>query len=129
MFLFIICPNAKFTGNASNRFYRPVIQFILNDTGFHILNDTMAALLIKSGNQFTVFFADRNAYFIAITPWIFHRSEEHTSELQSRGHLVCRLLLEKKKKIKTRMQVSSEKRRVYSGQRSLRHSMVDTQIT
>src|SRR5690625_8049096 len=27
----------------------------------------------------------------------FFRSEEHTSELQSRGHLVCRLLLEKKK--------------------------------
>src|SRR3712207_7137917 len=29
------------------------------------------------------------------------RSEEHTSELQSRQYLVCRLLLEKKKKIKT----------------------------
>src|SRR5439155_21660456 len=29
------------------------------------------------------------------------RSEEHTSELQSRGHLVCRLLLEKKKVIHT----------------------------
>src|SRR5690625_5644580 len=29
------------------------------------------------------------------------RSEEHTSELQSRGHLVCRLLLEKKKSHKT----------------------------
>src|SRR5690625_6474033 len=28
------------------------------------------------------------------------RSEEHTSELQSRGHLVCRLLLEKKEKRK-----------------------------
>src|SRR5437870_12291122 len=27
------------------------------------------------------------------------RSEEHTSELQSRGHLVCRLLLEKKKQL------------------------------
>src|SRR5689334_24241206 len=27
-----------------------------------------------------------------------HRSEEHTSELQSQFHLVCRLLLEKKKK-------------------------------
>src|SRR5690625_5750842 len=26
---------------------------------------------------------------------MFWRSEEHTSELQSRGHLVCRLLLEK----------------------------------
>src|SRR2546422_6560579 len=30
----------------------------------------------------------------------FGRSEEHTSELQSRLHLVCRLLLEKKKKIR-----------------------------
>src|SRR2546422_4180730 len=37
-----------------------------------------------------------------VVPWIFpyqgSRSEEHTSELQSRLHLVCRLLLEKKKK-------------------------------
>src|SRR5690554_7257403 len=31
-------------------------------------------------------------------PAIAPRSEEHTSELQSRPHLVCRLLLEKKKK-------------------------------
>src|SRR2546429_871060 len=30
---------------------------------------------------------------------LLHRSEEHTSELQSRLHLVCRLLLEKKKNI------------------------------
>src|SRR5690625_6340305 len=29
----------------------------------------------------------------------YRRSEEHTSELQSRGHLVCRLLLEKKKEV------------------------------
>src|SRR5690625_4129816 len=36
---------------------------------------------------------------ISISPCSFlvSRSEEHTSELQSRGHLVCRLLLEKKK--------------------------------
>src|SRR2546429_9651162 len=33
--------------------------------------------------------------------WDYVRSEEHTSELQSRLHLVCRLLLEKKKKIQT----------------------------
>src|SRR5439155_24872563 len=33
----------------------------------------------------------------AATPIVNVRSEEHTSELQSRGHLVCRLLLEKKK--------------------------------
>src|SRR5690625_3326952 len=31
------------------------------------------------------------------------RSEEHTSELQSRGHLVCRLLLEKKKQQKKKL--------------------------
>src|SRR5699024_12561383 len=44
-------------------------------------------------------------FFIVFTPkWIFsclharkYRSEEHTSELQSRFDLVCRLLLEKKK--------------------------------
>src|SRR2546422_7604728 len=34
----------------------------------------------------------------ALTSDVTHRSEEHTSELQSRLHLVCRLLLEKKKK-------------------------------
>src|SRR5947209_8852288 len=33
--------------------------------------------------------------------WRTTRSEEHTSELQSRQYLVCRLLLEKKKKKKT----------------------------
>src|SRR3989449_6353612 len=33
----------------------------------------------------------------ALRERLYHRSEEHTSELQSRLHLVCRLLLEKKK--------------------------------
>src|SRR3989442_9551290 len=46
----------------------------------------------------------RTAYayelFGAIIVWCQIRSEEHTSELQSRPHLVCRLLLEKKKKEK-----------------------------
>src|SRR5947199_1292665 len=36
------------------------------------------------------------------------RSEEHTSELQSLRHLVCRLLLEKKKKKKINMSLSIE---------------------
>src|SRR5690625_5982028 len=36
---------------------------------------------------------------VAASSWFAtNRSEEHTSELQSRGHLVCRLLLEKKNK-------------------------------
>src|SRR2546430_13048354 len=36
----------------------------------------------------------------------WNRSEEHTSELQSQSNLVCRLLLEKKKKNKTTLQPS-----------------------
>src|SRR5690625_7071223 len=43
-----------------------------------------------------------NSYFAELyqvsNVTISKRSEEHTSELQSRGHLVCRLLLEKKKR-------------------------------
>src|SRR3712207_8055454 len=39
----------------------------------------------------------RNGYKMLYVPDV--RSEEHTSELQSRQYLVCRLLLEKKKKI------------------------------
>src|SRR5207253_7203773 len=51
------------------------------------------------------FLAGRNVgwFFIGASLFVSNisRSEEHTSELQSRGHLVCRLLLEKKKKIYT----------------------------
>src|SRR3712207_7512846 len=36
---------------------------------------------------------------------VYKRSEEHTSELQSRQYLVCRLLLEKKKLVVTRSAV------------------------
>src|SRR2546422_1693444 len=43
----------------------------------------------------------RRAAASAANPRAAARSEEHTSELQSRLHLVCRLLLEKKKKKKT----------------------------
>src|SRR5256885_11438600 len=38
------------------------------------------------------------ASFLTVSPFFFARSEEHTSELQSPCNLVCRLLLEKKKK-------------------------------
>src|SRR2546429_3600301 len=40
---------------------------------------------------------------------VVSRSEEHTSELQSRLHLVCRLLLEKKKKYKDTPQPTARK--------------------
>src|SRR5947209_16398884 len=41
------------------------------------------------------------------------RSEEHTSELQSRQYLVCRLLLEKKKKKKKKNNRKQEKKKKY----------------
>src|SRR2546429_3702983 len=41
-----------------------------------------------------------------------HRSEEHTSELQSRLHLVCRLLLEKKK---NRLSTTANRQRLRAG--------------
>src|SRR2546429_7078897 len=52
----------------------------------------IATLLATAG-----IFLQLRAEFIFIVQIIL-RSEEHTSELQSRLHLVCRLLLEKKKK-------------------------------
>src|SRR5690625_6765639 len=43
-----------------------------------------------------VLMSERQIQNVYVTPRLNLRSEEHTSELQSRGHLVCRLLLEKK---------------------------------
>src|SRR2546421_3200016 len=48
----------------------------------------------------------------------FYRSEEHTSELQSRSDLVCRLLLEKKKKQSNTAPVGYES----TGSRALRYT-------
>src|SRR5438105_14698768 len=63
----------------------------LRQTGIHegefyalILFATVGMMLMAAANDLLVFFLGR--------------SEEHTSELQSRVDLVCRLLLEKKKK-------------------------------
>src|SRR3989442_11638358 len=47
------------------------------------------------------------------------RSEEHTSELQSRPHLVCRLLLEKKKKTRTPIPPGAAGSRRHSTTRAL----------
>src|SRR3712207_8896321 len=51
----------------------------------------------KSLNRASLLKGPSSILEFASTPW---RSEEHTSELQSRQYLVCRLLLEKKKQWK-----------------------------
>src|SRR5690625_4656188 len=66
----------------------------------------LASEKLKGIGFFRTIFASTMGVSVAagatIFLFLFHpslgRSEEHTSELQSRGHLVCRLLLEKKKK-------------------------------
>src|SRR5271166_3851379 len=53
--------------------------------------------LFRSPSGCIMSFLCRNRVVSITTLQLRRRSEEHTSELQSRGHLVCRLLLEKKK--------------------------------
>src|SRR5690349_24247128 len=48
------------------------------------------------------------------------RSEEHTSELQSRRDLVCRLLLEKKKKNKQTKKIEKDFERIYNENHDVR---------
>src|SRR2546429_6057318 len=64
--------------------------YVRNNQGEALPLSALARFETRSGPEFTM-----------------RRSEEHTSELQSRLHLVCRLLLEKKKKrVYTRLQHS-----------------------
>src|SRR5689334_24543852 len=62
--------------------------------------NSLSDLLVfgKRAGQYAACYAKENSPGV-----IDSRSEEHTSELQSQFHLVCRLLLEKKKKIKQRV--------------------------
>src|SRR5690606_4366499 len=72
----------------------PLLQSDLQGTG-----------KICHGNNTTPHESDaEDSWGVVLFPW---RSEEHTSELQSRENLVCRLLLEKKKKKK---EAQSERR-------------------
>src|SRR2546422_9050290 len=55
--------------------------------------------LFRSRATLHFFYGLRGCYGVGLRALeVASRSEEHTSELQSRLHLVCRLLLEKKKK-------------------------------
>src|SRR3989440_8649835 len=71
----------------------------------------LVTLIVPGFNDDVSQLARAADYIAGISPEIpwhvtaFHRSEEHTSELQSRSDLVCRLLLEKKKKIQSREQI------------------------
>src|SRR5690625_5182331 len=74
--------------------YRPTIQVLSVPVTYASLAN--ADIDVFLGNWMPTMEGDIAPYREAGS---VERSEEHTSELQSRGHLVCRLLLEKKKKL------------------------------
>src|SRR3712207_8390803 len=61
---------------------------------FRVMGDTAPAVVARLASSGRDVAADRRGVWASSA-----RSEEHTSELQSRQYLVCRLLLEKKKNI------------------------------
>src|SRR5690554_7728914 len=83
----------------------PQIMFlVLNTSGLTIIPISIMVYRTQFGaaNPADIFLPVLLATFFStlagvLTVSLVQRSEEHTSELQSRPHLVCRLLLEKKK--------------------------------
>src|SRR5256884_3725546 len=74
-------------------------QFLEHGGRVRILRIDREGFFVVLGKSFQSSRVDLSALcgFIAVDSRRTKRSEEHTSELQSRLHLVCRLLLEKKK--------------------------------
>src|SRR5690554_7646240 len=73
------------------------ISFIGNKKYEKLWNTSAASIAVV--NKDISIEPGENRAFIQVDNADLARSEEHTSELQSRPHLVCRLLLEKKKQL------------------------------
>src|SRR5215475_6466806 len=98
---------AEETGIFLRRFgLGPAVLLLHGFPQTHLMWRFVAPLLAR---RFTVICADLRGYGRSgcpvsgpdHAPYAKRRSEEHTSELQSRENLVCRLLLEKKKNART----------------------------
>src|SRR5690625_7005633 len=78
---------------------------VVSDTVITVDPNTLEIVVtIEEGKPYylgDITFTGNSVFSTEVLERVF-RSEEHTSELQSRGHLVCRLLLEKKKQINRR---------------------------
>src|SRR5207253_1893227 len=89
---------SKFTASTNTRSHRK--DFVTDASGMSRIEPysrspfSLPAGWVDPGLICSIF-ARARSIFLMISSTV--RSEEHTSELQSRGHLVCRLLLEKKK--------------------------------
>src|SRR2546430_13475704 len=80
-------------GRITGRWTRPLLS------RRNSLSSRWAPASVLSGTRLRMSTAPSASGWNAFKAAHLHRSEEHTSELQSQSNLVCRLLLEKKKKI------------------------------
>src|SRR3712207_8179887 len=107
---------------SNSQSYDLVPIFFFNDTATTeiytlSLHDALPIYpLIAAGGSGILFVAFVAALLLVgaallVSLWMAVRSEEHTSELQSRQYLVCRLLLEKKKKQNTNKQILASERK------------------
>src|SRR5690625_1542983 len=86
-------------GNAINNMINKgldSVEYIALNTDAQALKNNHANITIQVGTNLTSGLGAGARPEIGREAVEENRSEEHTSELQSRGHLVCRLLLEKK---------------------------------
>src|SRR5690625_6378166 len=75
----------------------PISKFCVTDETDSSIKSDVSMTVVSSAPSGNCSFNSSLLESIARATSTVFRSEEHTSELQSRGHLVCRLLLEKKK--------------------------------
>src|SRR3712207_8497517 len=82
--------------------HSPWVSRVLEECGHRVLvaNPRKTRLIYANKRKTDEIDAENLARLARVDPKLLYplRSEEHTSELQSRQYLVCRLLLEKKKK-------------------------------
>src|SRR5438067_3843640 len=106
MFFFFYCYGHprdlhSFPTRRSSDLSKPPMPTIAYERGLHELGDGLYAYLQPDGGWGWSNAGLITAEGTSLLVDTLFRSEEHTSELQSRFDLVCRLLLEKKKKNKT----------------------------
>src|SRR5690625_6219286 len=77
---------------------RPATRKVIDEEGLTLISPEGTENITNVSTVGSLDEVDSADLVISAIKIFGERSEEHTSELQSRGHLVCRLLLEKKKK-------------------------------
>src|SRR2546422_1075916 len=89
---------------------REVRENVLRSHGIEVdaAESLQSARVLWKPHRYDLVLLDVRRQFPGEAIQYYERSEEHTSELQSRLHLVCRLLLEKKKQLKDRYHLQYE---------------------